>query len=268
MFALLFTILTFFSTPQAILITIDGVRYQEIYQGTEPSRFNGRFISAEELVPNLYQSFVKEGVALGKGTPMVASGPNFVSLPGYLEILGGFPSGCENNYCKPVITQSLFLNFEHPVVFSSWQNIIKTLPPGQTIYKDIPSKYRQDNFTEELALNYLNNNSPDFIYISLGDTDQYAHYLNYPYYIKSLQNADKFIGEIVKRYPNSLIVVTTDHGRSLNFKDHGKDKQSQRVWMMMRGPGVPIKGFVNIKASLSDIYPTILGLSNSILKKL
>src|SRR5271165_6735253 len=109
------------SSPKVILITLDGVRWQEVFQGTDPQRDQGHHLTPQELLPNLYNCFVEQGVAVGQATPIIASGPNFVSLPGYMEITRGHPStDCQTNSCKPVIDQSIISLFRHPAVFSSW----------------------------------------------------------------------------------------------------------------------------------------------------
>lgn len=252
-----------FQSPEIILITLDGVRWQEIYQGTDSLLYKDK-ISSRELFPNLYNRFVDQGIAIGATEPMVASGPNFISLPGYLEITRGYPSSdCQTNSCDPILHESIFFWFNSAAVFSSWQNIRKAVPNKDYIYIDIESKYRKDYLTEKAAIDYLNCHDPNFIWISFGDMDEWAHANNYNNYLESLKYADKFIGVIVNKYPNSNIIITTDHGRSYDFKSHGRDKVSQRVWLMMRGPRIPSKGLVNIKSSLSDINPTILDIKNN-----
>ena len=250
-----------------ILVTLDGVRWQEIYNGTDDVFYHETPIKPEELTPNLHDYFVQQGIAIGKETPMIASGPNHVSMLGYLEITRGHPSiDCKNNSCNPLIEQSIFRFFNNSAVFGSWGNIEKTLPKDENITYDIGKIYRFDNLTEEAALKYLFKSNifqtcNDFLWISLGDTDEWAHLSGYKAYIESLQNADSFIGLLVWLFPNSNIIVTTDHGRSLNFKDHGLDHESERVWLMMRGPNIPIKGIVKTNyISLSNIMPTIFSL--------
>lgn len=59
--------------------------------------------TADALVPHL-AALARSGVALGApghGEPFLASGPNFVSLPGYTELLSGHPAACRRNDCEP-----------------------------------------------------------------------------------------------------------------------------------------------------------------------
>ncbi len=68
-------------------------------------------VAADELMPNLHRIMRTEGAALGApgvGAPIVASGPNFVSLPGYLELLRGRRhSTCTKNDCPPTADLTL-----------------------------------------------------------------------------------------------------------------------------------------------------------------
>lgn len=251
------------NSPNVILVTIDGTRWQEVYNGSDHARDRGHSFLPRHLVPNLYQNFVDQGIAFGKDSPMVATGPNHISLPGYLEITRGHPStDCQTNTCKPTIDHSVFWAFQHPTLFSSWISVCETVPPN-----DIKATtncgnewYRSDAETIQLTNQYLDNNlAPDFLWVALGDTDEWAHHNDYPNYLAALQQADAFVGSLVRRYPNSFVIITVDHGRANDFKDHGKDRASGRVWCMMRGPGIQHLGFVTTESiSLSNILPTIM----------
>ena len=256
-----------FSPPHVVLITIDGVRYQEVFQGTDPDFYHGAALSARELVPNLYHYFVDGGIAVGKLTPMIASGPNFISLPGYLEITRGHPStDCRSNFCRPHIDRSILQLYNNSAVFSSWSGIARTIPTNYHGYADIGSPYRWDANTEQIVNTYLSNHQPDFLWVSLGDTDEYGHANNYPAYLQALQGADAFIGQLISRFDNNTIfIVTVDHGRNANFRDHGLDPHSRRVWCMLYGKGIPAMGLVTAdKVSLSNIYPTIVYFQSGI----
>jgi hypothetical protein len=248
--------------PHVVLITIDGTRYQEVFQGTDPKLYhNGAPIPPRDLVPNLYGYFVDQGVAIGKLTPMTASGPNFISLPGYLEITRGHPStDCQRNDCDPVIDRSILQLYPQTAVIASWVGIHRTLPANYSGYADIGTPYyRWDVDTERAVWNYLSNHQPNFLWVSLGDTDKLAHANNYPGYIGALHQADAFIGELIRHSdPNTIFIVTCDHGRNKDFQNHGKTPAAQRVWLMLYGQGIPHRGFVRAEpVSLSNVYSTI-----------
>src|SRR5207248_1473202 len=97
-------------------------RWQEMFVGVDPDLARSHGVadvaSAAELLPNLHRLIASRGVALGApghGEPMNATGPNFVSLPGYTEIFSGrTPSTCADNGCaatrSPTIVDELRTN--------------------------------------------------------------------------------------------------------------------------------------------------------------
>jgi hypothetical protein len=106
-----------------VVVALDGVRWQEVFEGVDPNLARAHklarreVVSASQLMPNLHHIIATRGSAIGApdhGEPIVASGPNYVSLPGYIEMLSGRPSQCQTNDCPPV---------EHPTLaddLSEW----------------------------------------------------------------------------------------------------------------------------------------------------
>jgi hypothetical protein len=96
---------------RVVLVTLDGVRWEDVFEsGLESGHGSERERGSETQMPNL-QRFVRErGVALGGPGcehDMRASGPNFVSLPGYLEMFTGKATACTHNGCPPVQTNTV-----------------------------------------------------------------------------------------------------------------------------------------------------------------
>ena len=121
-----------------ILVVIDGVRWQEIFHGPEVGLARrqwmlGKLPKAPELVPTMYRRFFGGGVAIGgKGAGFTASGPVFVSLPGYLEIMTGrIQRSCSTNHCEPTAEPTIAdevralpgSKLEDVAVISSWEVI-------------------------------------------------------------------------------------------------------------------------------------------------
>jgi hypothetical protein len=82
--------------PAIVLVTIDGARAVDVFDAA--------------TMPELAR-LIARGVALGgSDAPMVASGPRYVSLPGYREILTGRRgAGCVDNDC-PLIDEPTLLD--------------------------------------------------------------------------------------------------------------------------------------------------------------
>lgn len=143
-------------TDTVVLLVIDGARWQDVFSGVDPALAQRMgmpedgIVSAEELTPNLH-ALARRGVAVGgEGAPFLASGPNFVSLPGYAEILTGRPAKCFENDCPADGASTLVDDFRSAaslqgrrsasdggvVMLSSWDrlaNLAGAAPDGATI---------------------------------------------------------------------------------------------------------------------------------------
>jgi len=278
--------------PKVVLITVDGVRWQEIFGGTDPLLRRGEKISPEDLLPNLHKYFVEGGEVFGERSSVFASGTNHISLPGYLEMMRGFPTeDCVTNFCEPRLETTLLDHFTRAAVFSSWDTVRKstTSDPDRFVinsgrnyrsaaYESLRLRddrdfdcyvghldYRPDEFTMVSVRDYISHEKPQFLWASFGDTDEYAHMGNYDGYITALKNVDRYVGEMIESYgDDTIFVVTTDHGRSQDWRHHGYDLESSRIWLMIRGRGVPHIGHVDLgrKSSLSDVLPTVLSVTS------
>lgn len=289
-----------------ILVTVDGVRAKDVLGD-----------GARARLPNLWR-MVDRGVALGApglGAPLVASGPRFVSLPGYREILTGRRgSSCTDNECPPLGEPSLLddarlalgLGAGDIALVASWPTLQRaaTIDPAAVTMSvgrhggptrsrlavtpeasmllaraaDVSSfpgedDYRPDALTAPLALEYLRTAKPRLLVVSLGDTDEWAHRGRVTDYFGALAAVDDFLGRLATEVAaldadggRTLVVVTSDHGRAANFRDHGRAPESQPVWLVAAGGPVAPRGLVAAAAQrrLADIAPTLrlwLGLA-------
>jgi hypothetical protein len=133
--------------------------------------------------------------------------------------------------------------------------------------------YRPDAHTATLGLELLRRQLPRFLFLGLGDTDEYAHRGNYAGYLDALGFADSIVGQLdaelevlEARGVSTLLVVTTDHGRGRGFAGHGGDPASARVWLVASGSLVTARGSLHASRPLrlADIAPTfrlLFGLS-------
>lgn len=297
------------STPLIVLLAIDGVRYQDVFNGPSERGFTVARTRAE-LVPELC-AMEKRGVALGapEHDGFHASGPNYVSLPGYMEMLSGTSAtGCTENDCEYMQVPTLLDDFQalapmdptRSGAFSSWPNIRAAASSGRSGVVsagrfagfhhselrrypqcwDVLSHgksdrgghghFRHDAITASLALAFLEEAQPDFTFISLGETDEEAHAGNYVGYLKSLKLADQVVGNVrrhLKRFQEqgraTMLLVTADHGRSQNFRDHGrKHPESSRSFLFAEGTNIRSLGRFATKTSyLRDIAPTLRAAS-------
>jgi Sulfatase len=301
------------TTTPVILVVLDGVRWQEMFGGVDPAlaakHRAGPVVGARGLLPSLYAALDTRGAAVGAPGYGVlrASGPNFVSMPGYTEIFGGRPPyGCQDNECAgagaPTIVDALrdrSASDSDVAVIASWAPIARATALGASRIvlsagrRDVMGAhflsgdsiravlergaradprpghdaFRPDRYTAELALLYLEAQRPSFLFVGLGEPDEYAHQDDYAGYLTSLRAADDFLGRLFalldrmgERGRRTLVLVTADHGRGSDFRDHGAQlPESARVWLMALGGPVRARGFVQAPYTrrLADVAPTI-----------
>jgi hypothetical protein len=279
-----------------ILVTIDGVRWQEIFDGLEDARAEaaglprGAGRTPEGLTPNLHRLFFDEGTAVGDprlGEPLTASGPRYYSLPSYVEIMTGAVSGCTGNDCEPVVTWNIAAEIGHrgsdsrSAVFASWSTIARAVPGDERVVREMgrhandeqpayPGRgdYRPDRATAAAAMDHLVHHRPRMLWVALGDTDEWAHRNDYRGYIDALRFADSVVGELCAHLAEmgeygarTTVLVTADHGRDADFADHG-GPDSAAVWLLARGSGIVTQGARPLakKRYLRDVAPTIAEL--------
>jgi phosphopentomutase/2,3-bisphosphoglycerate-independent phosphoglycerate mutase family metalloenzyme len=248
--------------------------------------------------------------APGHGAEMATGGAQRISLPSYREIFTGkADTACQSNDCSEPLGQT-FADDVYEVsgprdvaVVASWPNIAraasaeparfvfttgrKLVGRGEVLRADeviaslldagahasaFPGEgdYRPDALTERIALRYLATARPRFLFVGLGDTDEYGHRNDYRGYLGALHEADDFLGELAvtldamgERGRHTTVLVTTDHGRAYNFRDHGMwHPESGRVWLVASGADVRGRGLVaaSRRHTLSDVAPTVRAL--------
>lgn len=242
-----------------------------------------------------------------RGHGVFVAGPEPFSLPGYLELLTSRKdTGCTTNGCAPTTLPTLADDFraqsgpDDVAVISSWEGIERAsardpsaiivstgrsrgsnldrlrYDPQAAALLDAGAKsgptpghgdFRRDKQTAEIALRYLAVRKPHFLFLGLGETDEYAHRDDYRGYLKALQHGDAVIGRVLETLHDlrregrrTTLFVTTDHGRAAEFIRHGGDApESARVWLVAAGHGIAARGLAATEAArtLVDLSQTI-----------
>ncbi|XZE44383.1 sulfatase-like hydrolase/transferase [Pirellulaceae bacterium SH467] len=115
------------------------------------------------------------------------------------------------------------------------------------------SGVRYDSITMAGALEYVRTHQPRVLFVSLGETDDWAHAGRYDRYLTAAQQNDALIRtlwETCQSMPQyqgkTVFLFTSDHGRGLvrdEWKSHGKTQVgSERVWFGAIGPGLRVHG--------------------------
>ncbi len=250
-------------------------------------------VRKEKLMPFMWSTLAKSGQIYGNrklGNKVNCSNQMWFSYPGYNEILTGFSDDerITSNAKKPNpnVTVLEYLNkqsdFEGKVfAFGSWDvfpYIINEERSGvpvnagfesqvgeltqkeellNNLQEEIRSPWgsvRHDAFTHHYAMECLRIKKPSVLYISYGETDDYAHGGQYDQYLWSATQTDAYIKEIwefvqsSKRYSDkTTLIITTDHGRGTNpkhtWRSHGKSVENAgEIWVAIMGPDTPSRG--------------------------
>jgi hypothetical protein len=225
-----------------VLVVLDGARWQDVLVGADPqlaAEARTTAPSAHELMPRLHALIADRGAALGApghGPPIAASGPNFVSLPGYREIFEGRRStGCDDNDCGPPPEATVMDEVAargapgDAAVVASWERIERAATVdssrlvlsagrshlshaevlcGDGVGRELLEQgahadpfpgygdFRPDRLTAAIALHYLETRQPRLMFLGLGEPDEYAHRGDYAGYLRSLRASDAVLSDL------------------------------------------------------------------------
>ena len=302
-------------TKNIILVTADGLRWQELFNGVD-NTLAAKYptlerMGREALLPYLWSTFAERGMVLGnpaKNSSVAVTNAFRVSYPGYSEILTGRAQDAAirgndkiQNPTETVlefVRRKLNLPKNKVALFASWDvfPFIGESRPGSIFInagyqKDTGSptmqelsrlqkealtpwdSVRHDYITFNMAMDYMKREKPRLMYISLGETDDWAHDRRYDRVVSSIQYFDSAlerIGAFIEATPeyrgSTTVIVTSDHGRGSTAEDwngHGaKVAGADKIWLAMMGPDTPARGEVSNSEPVfqRDVAPTILKL--------
>ncbi|MFT6808809.1 MAG: hypothetical protein ACJA01_002040 [Saprospiraceae bacterium] len=321
-------------TENVFLITLDGLRWEELFGGAVDSMMLSEDLTKEteevllnfgssnpiegreKLMPFFWSTIAKEGQLYGNrwvGNKVNCTNRFWFSYPGYNEILTGYSDPTIDSNDKiynPNITVLEWLNkmteYQGRVAaFGSWDvfpYIINDRRSGIPVnagfrkaqdeyltYKEqvlnelqdeIPrgwSTVRWDAFTHHYMMEYVKKHRPKVVYISYGETDDFAHDGRYDHYLNSAHQTDQWIADIwsfIESDPyysgKTSLLITTDHGRGNNpmseWKSHGTIyKGSNAIWIAALGPDIAARGMVEtneqlLQSQVAATLAAILGL--------
>ena len=244
------------------------------------------------LMPFLWNVIGKRGQIYGnraEGSEVSVANQHNFSYPGYNETLCGFPDPRVDSNDKipnPNVTVFEWLHRKpayrgRVAAFGAWDvfpfifnaqragfvvnagyepltagPISPRLDLLNTLKNDVPHAWEgepPDALPFHTALEYLKAHQPRLLFLSLGETDEWAHSGDYAQYLHSAHRADDFIKTLwetvqsMEQYRGkTTLIVSVDHGRGeapLEWKDHGeKIPDSKYIWMAFLGPDTPALG--------------------------
>ena len=122
--------------------------------------------------------------------------------------------------------------------------------------RDSPKVWSEEPFDWipfQTALEYLKERKPRVLFISLGETDDWAHDGRYGEYLDAAHRADEFVKilwETTQSMPeyrdHTTLIFSPDHGRGSDnkkWRDHGETiPESKFIWMAFLGPDTAALG--------------------------
>jgi hypothetical protein len=246
----------------------------------------------EALMPFLWTVIAKQGQIFGnrdKGSDAFVTNGLFFSYPGYSETLCGFADPrikSNDKIPNPNVTVLEWLknrpSFQGEIgAFGAWDVIASVFNPqrskltanagwdaftGMTttpklellnVFKaETPRVWPDEPFDTipfHTAMEYLKEKKPRILYLSLGETDDWAHAGRYVDYLDAAHRADAYVQafwEQAQSMPeyrgNTTLIFSPDHGRGKaphKWKDHGqKIPDSKYIWIAFLGPDTPAMG--------------------------
>jgi hypothetical protein len=220
--------------PNVILLSLDGVRNQEFFKGTDS--FHRRKIARTQrgvVFQKFWKEHAQDGVVLGHKNGHKIASQVAISLPSYQAIMTGHATECRNNHCGQVKEETIFDRLQAELklpekdlaVFASWQGMkfsVAKDPQNHQLFiypdmvkkdslpkdildlqekamSDLPlwKESRKDHYTFEMGMGYLEKFCPRVLYISLVDSDEFGHADDYPGYINSLKIYDDYIDRLI-----------------------------------------------------------------------
>ena len=193
-------------------------------------------------------------------------------------------------------------NIKNTSVVSDWNGMKNIV---QDCNNPIFIKKKSINLSDKLSINetierYNNTKDNEFIFLYIGSIDTIGHKTGFSIdsndYINQIEYIDKLLGDLIKKYKNWNIIITTDHGgynyhdldtktktkfmnvygKKNNFKDlgfhHIEKNQSKRAFQIYYGKELKqtvceCKEILNTIES-KDIYKIIMNLFGLVLNNL
>lgn len=266
----------------------------------------------EALLPFLWNVMAKQGQIYGnraRGSNAVVTNRRNFSYPGYSETLCGFADDrIDSNDKKPnpnvTVLEWLHRKTQYKgriAAFGAWDVFpyifhaeragfpvnaghdafrMQPMTPQLEIINRLKaettwawSSETYDSFTFHTALQYLKTAKPRVLFLSLGETDEWAHAGRYKDYLDAAHRVDAYLKELwdtVQSMPEyrgtTTLIFTPDHGRGeapVEWKSHGeKIPDSKYIWMAFLGPDTkPLGERANIpEVAQSQVAATLAAL--------
>ncbi len=272
----------------------------------------------KKLMPFLWNTIASQGQIYGNrlyDNKVDNSNPYWFSYPGYSEIFCGYVDTLINSNGYPANPHTNVLEFinQHDAfkgkvdAFCAWDAFDRILNEKRSgfpvvsgtdscggahpdadeqlinamkrdSYDPFGKEEYLDVFTQYAAMDCLKKKKPRVLYISYGETDEWAHAGHYSDYLDAAHHVDHWLSDIWNfiqsdpQYKNkTALFITVDHGRG-DVKEeqwtshNNKIPDSHQIWFAVMGPGIPAKGEIKTSGQLyqnqyAQTFAQLLGLN-------
>lgn len=266
------------TADRVVLLVLDGVRLQDFF-GTEKGNAARSIRTPFHRFWKRHASTGVIYGDPGNGSMLLTPEAVVCSLPSYRTIFSGRLQSCFSNDCGRIedetfpirLIRELHLRRGEVASIASWEKLALALGSGdgrqlvnagQQPFPEFDARHRElnrmqaadgpdrwrearyDRYTFGHALHYLAKKRPRFLFIGLNDADEWGHLDERDEYLRILVKydlwIDRLIGVLDSLPGESLLLVTTDHGRGNNgsWINHGFQIDALPVWLFARGPMV------------------------------
>ncbi len=241
-----------------VLVSIDGVRPDALIAANCPHitglqqrgswTFNGRSVTPSITLPCHMSTFhsvppTRHGVTTNDWQPMARPLPGLIEQINTANLKAGFFYNWDplRNLCTPL-----------QLHFSYFRN---------NTYSDLENG---DNVIATEAVNYINNDTPDFVFVYLSTADTAGHMFGWMSdgYLQQVERVDQAFGILLDGLPTqSTVLVHSDHGG--HDRTHGTEMPEDMTipWLIM-GPNIKQGHEIETAVSLLDTAPTLAHIMN------
>ena len=163
------------------------------------------------------------------------------------------------------LCEVLLANKKKSAFFYSWEELRDLSRPRSLsfsyFYKGKGDYEKANNIVSGAAIDYIKENSVDFVFLYLGYPDDVGHKYGWMSneYMEAIKNSWGNINRVTASLPEDYtVIVTADHGG--HERMHGTDApEDMTIPIMITGKGIEA-GKVLQDANIKDIAPTIVKL--------